>query len=133
MPGSASNRVATGKRRQSRVKYSGTRTAPSGECLAMRWRAQRRKDGGMRRILVALGVAAVLAVGVGAPNASAQYGYPGLGYPGGYGYGTGGYGYPGLGYGSGYGYPGLGYSSGFGYPGYGSSFGYPGYGGYGAG
>ena len=63
----------------------------------------------MRRIVVALALVAVLAVGLGASSASAQY--PGYGFPG-YGY-------------SGFGSP---YSYGYGYPGYGSvgsPYGYP--------
>jgi hypothetical protein len=99
----------------------------------------------MRRILVAFALVALLAVGLGAPNASAQYlgGYPGIGYGTGYGAygGLGGYGYPGYGgysaYGAMGGYPyGLAataaltspYGIGYGYP-YGA--GYPGAG-YGA-
>ena len=75
----------------------------------------------MRRMVVALALVAVLAVGLGASSASAQYYNPpgfGFGNPPGIGYG-----YPGMGYGGyGYGYPGLG----FGYGGFAYGAGYGG-------
>src|SRR5437762_3435897 len=54
----------------------------------------------MRRIVVALALAAMLAAGLGTSSASAQY--PGYGSPYGYGYSS---------YGSPYGYPTNGYSA----------------------